>query len=120
MVSSGGRWVRSTAISGDASSRAYERLWDVGGRSAILARYPLTCRVELVRDLEVLRWCRGRGFHVPLVFEEDLKSCTAVLEDLGETDAEGDLKAASPERRAALCDRLIPPLAALADIANGR
>ena len=107
-------WCRSEALTGDASSRRYSRLWKPGGETAILVEYPKTIRHQLPRDLEVFSWCRQRGLNVPDLLASDLETGRAVLEDLGSTDAEATLEGTPSDKRRALLERMLRPLEILA------
>lgn len=107
-------WPRVEHLAGDASERRYSRLGSADGRTVILVEYPASIRRQLVRDLEVLDWCRRRGLAVPHVVAADPAAGRALLEDLGPEDAETRLAAAAPERRPALLTTLLAPLATLA------
>ncbi|MCU0303122.1 MAG: phosphotransferase [Thermoanaerobaculales bacterium] len=107
-------WRRIEPLTGDASDRRYSRLRSAEGRTAILVEYPRAAGDRLVRDLEVLAWCRDRGLRVPDELARDPAAGRAVLEDLGPDDAEHALGSASSDRRPDLVGRLLEPLAILA------
>jgi aminoglycoside/choline kinase family phosphotransferase len=107
-------WRRIEPLAGDASDRRYSRLRSADGRTAILVEYPRAAGDRLVRDLEVLAWCREHGLRVPVELARDPSAGRAVLEDLGPGDAEQALRSARADRRRDLIDRLLDPLAALA------
>lgn len=113
-------WVRCAPLAGDASSRCYARVWDAAGRTAILVRYPQPVRGRLGRDLEVRSWFAHHGFRVPALIDCDRSGGWAVLEDLGEADAESALGQAAAEDREALAARSLEPLVALARIPPAR
>ena len=110
------RWIRESALVGDASSRSYSRLWDEQGRSAVVVRYPSTVRPRLALDLQVRSWCEAHGLRVPGLITAELEEGWAVLEDFGEHDAEQQLAAAGSEVRLELALLAIEPLACLAEI----
>ncbi|MEE4270905.1 MAG: phosphotransferase [Thermoanaerobaculales bacterium] len=110
------RWRCVRHLTGDASQRRYSRCTDVAGRTAVLVNYPPSIRAELRRDLEVLEWCRRHEIRVPITEGYDLDHGLALVEDLGETDAETALETASATVREDLLQRMLQPLAALADI----
>ena len=109
-------WRRVAPLAGDASQRRYSRCLGADGRTAILVRYPGLSSSELGRDLEVLDWCRSRGIVVPDILAHDLEAGLALLEDLGDVDAEHALEDASPSDRPHLLQRLLRPLEVLAEI----
>jgi aminoglycoside/choline kinase family phosphotransferase len=108
-------WVREQELVGDASCRRYARIWDRGDRTAILARYPATVRSQVVRDLEVRAWCEARGLRVPDLLDHDVDRGWVVLEDFGPHDAELTIEKTPVEGRQELTQRLLSPLARLAD-----
>lgn len=108
-------WRRVVPLTGDASQRRYARCLGDGGRSAILVTYPPPVRVELARDLAVFAWCRDRGIRVPDLFAHDLGAGLALLEDLGDTDAERAIEDAAASQRSLLLHGLIQPLEVLAE-----
>jgi len=110
-------WCRRTPLAGDASARRYSRLWNADGASAVLVEYPPSLRHQLARDLEVSEWCRRRGLRVATVLASDPAAGVALLEDLGEGDAEAVLAASPPASRRAQLERLLEPLCVLAAIA---
>lgn len=112
--------MRGVPLAGDASSRCYERVWDAAGRTAVLVRYPQPVLGRLGRDLEVRSWFERHGLRVPALIECDRGEGWAVLEDLGETDAEAALEQAAAEDREALAARSLEPLVALARIPPAR
>jgi aminoglycoside/choline kinase family phosphotransferase len=111
-------WVRQQPLVGDASTRSYSRLWDSQGASAILVCYPEDICWQIERDLEVRAWCELHGVRVPALLEHPPGSGLAVIEDLGQADAEQGLRKAPPSERATMTSRLIEPLVVLADIAT--
>jgi aminoglycoside phosphotransferase len=114
LSSASDRWVRSEPLAGDASTRRYRRLTDRRGRTAILAEYPPDLRPILARDLEVMSWLAGVGLRLPAVFDRDLASGRALLEDLGPADADSALRAAPEAERPRLAAALLSPLEVLA------
>lgn len=112
--------MRGVPLAGDASSRCYERVWDAAGRTAVLVRYPQPVLGRLGRDLEVRSWFERHGLRVPALIECDRGEGWAVLEDLGEADAEAVLQGAAPGGREALAARSLEPLVALARIPPAR
>jgi len=110
-------WIRDQSLRGDASARSYSRLWDSHGGTAILVRYPRVDRLRLARDLEVRDWCCRQGLRVPAMIDHDVAGGWAVLEDLGERDAEREITAAEMGERLALGMRAITPLVIFARIA---
>lgn len=114
LSSASDRWVRSEPLAGDASTRRYRRLTDRRGRTAILAEYPPDLRPILARDLEVMSWLAGVGLRLPAVFDRDLASGRALLEDLGPADADSALRAAPEAERPRLAAALLSPLEILA------
>lgn len=113
-------WVRGTKLAGDASTRQYARVWDAAERTAILVQYPEAVRRQLRRDLQVRTWFAGHGLRVPAVIDHDLDRGWAIVEDLGEADAEALLQLAKPGARAELASCSLEPLVTLARIAPER
>lgn len=111
-------WVRQHPLVGDASTRSYSRVWDSHGASAILVCYPEDNRWQIERDLEVRAWCELHGVRVPALLEHPPGAGLAVIEDLGQADAEQALRKAPPSERATMTARLVEPLVVLADIAT--
>lgn len=107
-------WSRTESLTGDASPRRYSRLWAADGRTAILVEYPAAIRSRLADDLDVLRWCRRRGLHVPETVACDLATGRAVLSDLGSVDAEAALEATTIDDRRDLVEAMLHPLEVLA------
>jgi aminoglycoside/choline kinase family phosphotransferase len=107
-------WRTVETLTGDASTRAYRRVTDAGGGTAVLVEYDADALGQIGRDLEVLTWCRERGLPVPGVLASDLEHGRAVLEDFGSCDAETALAAASPAERPTVMRRAIGPLGRLA------
>ena len=107
-------WQPVETLAGDASTRAYRRVADGDGGTAVLVEYDTDARTQLVRDLEVLRWCRQRHLPVPDVLASDPAHGRAVLEDFGSCDAETALATAPPADRRIVMRRLIAPLQRLA------
>jgi aminoglycoside/choline kinase family phosphotransferase len=110
------RWQQQEVVKGDASSRCYFRLRDSGG-SMILVRYPSGPDNTLGRDLQVLRWLQERQLRVPALSSASLAEGWALLEDLGESDAEQTLRETDGEHRSQLALHLVRPLATLARLA---
>ncbi len=111
-------WVRESPLAGDASTRRYSRLWDSGGATAIMVRYPEEVRGQIGRDLETRSWCERHGLRVPALLAHPAGSDWAVVEDLGSADAEHTLSAAPAGDRVALVLRTLVPLASLAGLAT--
>jgi aminoglycoside/choline kinase family phosphotransferase len=109
------RWDRVDELAGDASVRRYSRLSKAGG-SVILVEYPEAVRHRLVRDLEVLSWCRDRGIRVPDVVAVDLPGGLAIVEDLGADDLEASLDGMPRDERSVLAERALRPLERLAEL----
>ena len=107
-------WGREQELVGDASCRRYSRIWDRRGRTAIFARYPVTVRSQMVRDLDVRAWCEAKGLRVPALLDHDLDRGWVIVEDFGSDDAEATLEKTPAGRRQALTRRLLSPLASLA------
>jgi len=78
--------------------------------------YPPSIRAELQRDLQVLDWCRRRKIRVPATEGYDLDRGLALVEDLGDCDAEAALESASATLRGDLLRRMLQPLEVLAGI----
>jgi aminoglycoside/choline kinase family phosphotransferase len=110
------RWPRQEVVKGDASSRCYLRLRGAADGSMILVRYPSGPDNTLDRDLRVLRWLQERQLRVPSVSAASLAEGWALLEDLGESDAEQALRETDVEDRHQLALRLVKPLAILATL----
>jgi aminoglycoside/choline kinase family phosphotransferase len=110
------RWPQQEVVKGDASSRCYLRLRDSDGGSMILVRYPSGPDNTLDRDLQVLRWLQEHHLRVPLVSSASLAEGWALLEDLGERNAEQTLRATDSELRSQLALRLVKPLSILATL----
>jgi aminoglycoside/choline kinase family phosphotransferase len=108
------RWRRCERLAGDASNRVYHRVVDTDGSTAVLVEYLPETRHLVERDFDVLRWCRQRGLPVPAVLSADPGRGLAVVEDLGDRDAEQELTAASPAGRGAVMRLLLAPLESLA------
>lgn len=118
-----------TLMQGDASSRAYERLTEPDGRSAVLMIAPPRPDGPPVRDgkpysaivklaesvhafVAVDRALRALGFSAPRIYGEDLDAGLLVLEDLG---AEPVVDAGGPRpERYAEATRLLAKLHATA------
>jgi len=79
-----------------------------------MVEYPVSIREQLVRDLEVAEWCRQRGLRVPVVLASEPESGRAVIEDLGDADAEATLRCSPESDRSALFERMLQPLVVLA------
>jgi aminoglycoside/choline kinase family phosphotransferase len=109
-------WVRSRPVAGDASTRCYARVWDEAARTAILVRYPEAIRAQLQRDVAVWSWCGAQGLRVPAVIDCDQDRGWAVLEDLGEADAEATLRQTAVAARVDVGALLLKPLTTLAGI----
>jgi len=109
-------WIREQVLPGDASSRRYARIWDRRDRTAILARYPVSVRSQMARDLEVRSWCVAHGLRVPVLLDHDLDEGWAVLEDFGPVDAEHVLENAPTDDRHEFGLRFIGPLISLAKL----
>jgi aminoglycoside/choline kinase family phosphotransferase len=107
-------WIREEKLPGDASARSYSRLLDATNRTAILVRYPAADRCRLARDLEVRSWCAVRGLRIPGLLDRDLESGWAILEDLGENDADRTLAATPVGDRVEMALRAVDPLVVLA------
>lgn len=78
-------WTRS-AITGDASSRGYERLIGPKGRTAILMNAPPEICGSQKRFVEMAAYLRGINLAAPKILEWDEEAGLMVLEDLGEID----------------------------------
>lgn len=111
-----GPWRALQPLQGDASSRRYARLLGSGSSTAIAAVYPPGSASTLARDLEVRRWLERVGLRVPALLATDLEAGWVVLEDFGPSDAAADLAAMGTEDRAAAFDRLLDPLATIAEL----
>lgn len=109
-------WVREDRLRGDASGRCYARVWDETGQTAILVRYPPSERRQMSRDLEVRSWCAAQKVRVPEVFDFDRAAGWAVLEDLGEIDAERALVSAPELQRQRLARRTLGPLVRFSEV----
>ena len=109
-------WIREQGLPGDASSRRYARIWDSRDRTAILARYPVSVRSQMARDLEVRSWCAAHGLRVPVLLDHNLDEGWAVLEDFGPDDAEHVLEYAPTDDRHEWGLRFIGPLINLAKL----
>ena len=107
-------WIHEEILPGDASARKYSRLRGATGQTAILVRYPAADRFRLARDLEVRLWCDARGLRVPGLIERNLERGWAILEDLGESDADRTLAAAPAGERPDMALRALDPLVILA------
>jgi aminoglycoside/choline kinase family phosphotransferase len=107
-------WRPIESLAGDASSRLYRRVENPDGGTAVLVQYAADTRRQMVRDLEVLTWCRRRGLPVPRVLASDAERGRAVVEDFGSRDAETALAATPTAERPAVMRRLIAPLERLA------
>ncbi len=111
-------WVRETPLAGDASTRRYSRLWDSGGATAIVVRYPADVRGQIGRDLETRAFCERQGLRVPALLAHPPGSDWALVEDLGSADAEHALMAAPASDRFPMVLRTLAPLASLAALAT--
>jgi hypothetical protein len=107
-------WIREEKLPGDASARSYSRLLDATNRTAILVRYPDADRPRLAQDLEVHSWCATRGLRIPGLVDRDLEGGWAILEDLGENDADRTLAATPAGDRVEMALRAVEPLVVLA------
>jgi len=107
-------WIHEEILPGDASARRYSRLRGAIGQTAILVRYPAADRFRLARDLEVRLWCDARGMRIPGLLDRDLEGGWAILEDLGENDADRTLAATPAGDRVEMVLRAVDPLIVLA------
>jgi aminoglycoside/choline kinase family phosphotransferase len=101
---------RREPLSGDASTRAYERLWPASGPSLIFMDQPpsaesAVCPPQATAEermalgynaasrlaagsvaafVAIADWLRGRGLSAPVIVAHDIEAGFAVLEDLGD------------------------------------
>ncbi len=74
---------RTVVLTGDVSTRRYLRLVLTGGRTAILALYPVAIRGTCQRFLATTRLLEGIAVRVPAILAAEVRQGWMVLEDLG-------------------------------------
>jgi aminoglycoside/choline kinase family phosphotransferase len=104
--------VEIRALSGDASTRRYFRLFGPGG-TEVLALYPEPFSAEELPFVAVRSLFAGWGLPTPAVLDHDGGRGIVVLEDLGDVTLQEALKDASPAERQGLYQDALDDLSRL-------